>query len=352
MREKFDYSKCLCGSGKRYEECCKKKIDIYKDKKIFKSYMQEFTKLHNKYKKLCLHPKQDECSNTKTHAHTISKKAVLDLIAENGVVLMPMEFGVTNEFRMEPLGIEAKATKFYCFCSKHDGMFAPIDKQGVDYTKYNCFLYAYRIFVSTYYKICRELDCYYKLKDKYDLTKKPVAFLFYKQMEFNKLLLEEHKKRFDEAILTDSYDILESIKISLDYRVYFAAATCFCPMIDVYGNALTWEDISIPLVYISVIPDKENTNIIFSWLKEDNFRYSSLKKQIGEVPTRLLLKYLNNLLPLNCENITVSPKLWREWGEGQSDFINVVHGHLRNDSLKYSSKEYFEDRKYNLFLRL
>ena len=89
--------------------------------------MQEFDKLHNTYKKMCLHPNKSECSRVKTHAHTISQKAVLELIAENGIVLMPIVFGIRNGFRMEPRGIEAKATKFYCFCSNHDKMFAPID---------------------------------------------------------------------------------------------------------------------------------------------------------------------------------------------------------------------------------
>lgn len=178
MKEKFDYlnAPCPCGSGKLYKECCKDKIDNSKDERIFKSYMQEFLTMHNKYKKLCLHPKQNECSDTKTHAHTISQKAVLDLIAENGKVLMPLAFGITNGFKMEPLGIESKATKFYCFCSKHDGMFTPIDKQQVDYTHHNCFLYAYRIFASTYYKVMRELNCYYKLRDKYNLAHLPLHY--------------------------------------------------------------------------------------------------------------------------------------------------------------------------------
>lgn len=354
MKEKFDYQNppCLCGSGKLYKDCCKKKIDISKDIRIFKSYMQEFLTMHNKYKKLCLHPQQNECSNTKTHAHTISQKAVLDLISENGKVLMPLAFGITNEFRMEPLGIESKATKFYCFCSKHDGIFSPIDKQQVDYNHYNCFLYAYRTFAYTYYKVSREVDCYYKLRDKYDLTPFAPALLMYKYMEINMTYLKEIKEKFDRAIITDSYDILENIKISLDYKVYFAAATCFCLPIDLYGNIIAYEKNELPLVYISIIPDKENTNIIFSWLKEDSTIYSSFKEQISNTPTKFLLKYLNNLLPLSCENLTISPKLWSVWGAGQSEFLSLAHTALINDNISKISQEYFQERKYNLFFKL
>ena len=123
-----DNRPCLCGSGKLYKDCCKKKINIT-DEKIFKKYMSEFDKAHNSYRKICMHPKQHECSSVKTHAHTISQKAVLELLAENKYVLMLIEFGILRAFKMHPMPIEAKATKFYCFCSKHDGMFAPIDKQ-------------------------------------------------------------------------------------------------------------------------------------------------------------------------------------------------------------------------------
>ena len=185
MKEKYNNIKefCLCGSGKIYSKCCEKKIDMYKDKSSFKRYMSEFDKMHKNYKKICLHPNQSECGE-KVHAHTISQKAVLELIAENGKVLMPIVFGVENKFRMQPLGIEARATKFYCFCKEHDKIFYPIDKQGIDFSDEIYFLYAYRNFSSEYYKLKRELYCYYKLRETYDLTKNPMVILEYMKAEY------------------------------------------------------------------------------------------------------------------------------------------------------------------------
>lgn len=69
-------------------------------------------------------------------------------------------------------------------------------------------------------------------------------------MEINMTYLKEIKKKFDRAIITKSYDILENIKISLNYKVYFAAATCFCLPIDLYGNTITYEKNEFPLIYI------------------------------------------------------------------------------------------------------
>ena len=357
MKEKFnleDNEPCWCCSGKLYKDCCKEKIKITNDEKTYKMYMSEFDKAHRNYKKICMHPNQSECSSIKTHAHTISQKAVLELIAENKHVLMPIEFGISRTLKMHPMPIEAKATKFYCFCSKHDGMFSPIDKQNVDFTEYNCFLYAYRIFSSTYYKIERELACHYKLREKYDLTCNPFALVTYIGMERNLNLLDTWKEKFDNAIINESYGILENIRIDLNYRVYFAVATCFCPMFDVYGNDLPWNAESLPLVYISVIPDQNYTRILFSWFKENNEQYSYLKKQINEAPTRLILKYLNNLLPLNCENMTVSPKVWDAWGEkGRNEFLKIASEHLWiNEKMKYCSETYFRERGFNLFMKI
>lgn len=355
MREMFDKKSelCLCGSGKKYSECCAIKISICGNSNSFRGFMQEFDKLHNTCKKICLHPNKSECSRVKTHAHTISQKAVLELIAENGIVLMPIVFGIRNEFRMEPRGIEAKATKFYCFCSNHDKMFAPIDYTNICLNENKFFLYAYRIFAATYYKVRRELDCFYKLREKYDLTSNPWALLMYHNMEINMVFLDEYKKIFDEAIMKETYSCLESMMISLEYKVYFAAATCFCPMIDLFGNSLSSSEPGLPMIYISIIPNENYTNIIFSWLKRDYDQYTFFKEQVKIAPRRLLLKYLNNLIPMNCENMTVGPKLWEAWGEeGQKDFIKIAYDEKRKDNFKFTSKEYFRERLYNLFLKI
>lgn len=271
MREKFDNFEnfCLCGSGKSYDECCKLKINPFQDEVIYKIYMDEYDKKRRKYRHLCLHPKQVECSDIKTHAHTISQKAVLSLIANNGIVLMPIAFGITNEFKIYPIGIESKATKFHCFCQTHDSMFYPIDQRNVVLDERNFFLYAYRTFASTYYKVIRELECYEAQCLKYNMTINPKLRIFYLQIKNSLPSLDSYKDKFDSAILSDKYGCLESVTVNLEYRVFFAAATCFCPVFDVFGNPISYGDSDLPMLYISIIPDENQTRIIFSWFKED-----------------------------------------------------------------------------------
>ena len=355
MKEIFEKitDRCLCGCGEKYANCCKGKINPNENESIHKGFMDELDTRRRKYRKICLHPKSEECSDIKAHAHSISQKAVLDLISEHGSVLMPVVYGITNEFQMKPMGIESQATKFYCFCSKHDGMFGDIDKRNIDLNEYSFFLYAYRSFTATYYKVIRELDCFNKLSQKYDFNFNPYAVLLNVQIRNSKPVLEWIKKKFNDSILTNKYDCLESIYLTLDYRVYFAASTCFNLMFDIFGNRINHAEYDLPMVYISVIPQEQQTQIIFSWFKEDDSLYEFFKEQLEIVPTRYVLKYLNNLLPLNCENMTVGPSLWRHWSAGaQNEFFELGSGHLLNGNIKNNSYSYFESRAFNLFERI
>ncbi|NFN44445.1 SEC-C domain-containing protein [Clostridium botulinum] len=352
MKEKFDniIKYCLCGSGKKYENCCKGKINPNENESIHKKFMAELNKLRRNYMKICLHPKGEECSDVKTHAHSISQYAVLELIAEQGSVLMPIVYEITNEFRMKPMGIESQATKFYCFCSKHDGMFSDIDKRSVILNKYIFFLYAYRSFAATYYKVMRELNCFYKLSRKYDVNFNPYVVLMNIQMKNSIPALEWCKKTFDDSILTNKYECLENTYLTLDYRVYFAVSTCFDLMFDLFGNKIEHAEYDLPMVYISIIPQEQQTQIIFSWFKKDKVLYGFFKEQLKIAPTRYVLKYLNNLLPLNCENMTVGPDLWQHWStDAQNEFLELGKGQLINGNVKNYSYSYFETRAFNLF---
>lgn len=355
MKEKFEKitEQCLCGSGKKYIECCKGKINPNENTATHKSFMAKLDEERRRYTKICLHPIQDECSETMAHAHSISQNAVLELIAEKGHVLMPVVYGITGELQMKPLGIEKHASKFYCFCSKHDAMFSDIDKRKIDLNKKNIFLYAYRSFAATYYKVIRELDCFTKLREKYDYSYKPLPILFNLRMRKSMPALERIKEQFNSAIISKRYDCLENIYITLDYKVHFAVSTSFDLMFDLFGNRLQYSEYDLPMMYISIIPQEQQTLIIFSWLKEDNLLYQFFKEQLKITPTRYVLKYLNNLIPLNCENMTVGPALWNQWSaDTQNEFLKFVDRTYINGDVKNYSYSYFQTRAFNLFERI
>lgn len=351
MREQSNSNQCfcLCGSGLPYEVCCKNKINPYESEITKKVFLAELDRLRKNYKRVCLYPNQSECSHM-IHAHTISQKAVLSKIAHNGRVLMPVANGPANLFDMQEVGIEARASKFYCFCKKHDSIFYPIDKELPPLNETTYFLYAYRIFAYTYYKIKRELDCFEKLKQKYDVTSNLAALEMYKETAADFLQLEVLKNTFDTAILTPNYGCLTNTVVTMDYKVNFAAAVCFCPVVDIFGNWIERKG-QYPLVYVTVIPHELQSRILISWLKNDNSTFDNFRTQIETVPRRFLTKYLNNLLPLNCENMTLNPLLWDKWGTAaQLDFKKMAYRYLNNPYIKVLSKTYFQKREYDLFL--
>ena len=200
--------------------------------------MHESEKSRRNYRKICLHPKQHECSKQKIHAHTISQKAVLDLIAQNGQVLMPIMYGVDSEFKMKSLGIEADATKLYCFCAKHDAIFYPIDTRNVSINNETIFLYAYRAFAGTYYKVLREEGIYQKLSNKSISPKHHTLFLRTKSKNCGSANLMSAERFLTLLFSPKKYDIFKTHIIELPYRVLFAASSCFPVIFDIYGNQI------------------------------------------------------------------------------------------------------------------
>lgn len=339
---------CPCGSGNKYADCCELKPNPYQTENTKRQLVAELMKLRSNYKKICLYP---NCTDKGIHAHTISQKSVLSLIAQEDHVLMPV-VEVGKPVTLIPRGIEKQATTFHCFCDTHDKIFSCIDAISPVLCDHVKFMYAYRTFASTYYKVQRELFCSEKLISKYNMTANVSSILKLYEMRQAIPSLDICKSQFDRAVIDDNYGVINSVTISLDYKVYFSAAACFCPGFDLYGSRISYECAHLPMLYISVIPGPTKTELIFSWLKTDDVIYEKFAKQVSTVPKRLILKYLNNLLPLYCENITIGPKLWNKWDDAaHDDFISIIDWGITRD-VAISSAQLFEHHKYNLFEKI
>ena len=106
------------------------------------------------------------------------------------------------------------------------------------------------------------------------------------------------------------------------------------------------------MIYISVIPDKATSKIIISWMREDSDIYRPFEKQLKSVPQSFVLKYLNNLLPMNCENMTISPLLWESWSAStRQEFLDTADCR-KNELAKKESYSHFSEKSYNLFENL
>lgn len=339
---------CLCGSGNKYADCCKQKTNPFENEKAQNKLTAELMKLRSSYKKICLYP---NCSDKGIHSHTISQKAVLSLITDSNHVLMPI-VRVGQSVDLISQGIETQASTYFCFCGNHDKIFSCIDVISPELSDHTKFMYAYRIFASTYYKVQRELYCLEKQVSKYDMTSNLHCMLKLYEMRQNINSLDKCKSQFDSAVTTKDYGIINSAVVSLDYKVYFSAAACFCPTFDLYGSEISYDQKQFPMLYLSVIPGTNKTDFVFSWLKNDNEVYEKFAKQLSIVPRRFILKYLNNVLPLYCENITIGPKLWSEWDSvAQNDFRTIIDWGLTRET-KINSSLLSKAHTYNLFLKI
>ena len=330
----------------------KKKVNPYNDSIAYKKFLSDIQKLRKRFGPLCLHPNKSDCVHQMIDAHTISKSNVLRLIAKNGNVLMPtvLEFG--GEFTVQKYGIN-KATAFPCFCHEHDKMFYPIDGGNAEITDENTFLYAYRAFAASYYKLLREMNCCSRISEQYNLESNPLSLVLGAFLQHNKNILDTYKQQFDQAILANEIDILETSSMVLGYRTAIAASTCLSLEFDLYGNRIKKDGHNLPVVFISIIPQLDRTNIIFSWFKQDREIFLKLKNQFAEYPHRYIMTALNNLIPLDCENMVLSPVLWDAWNdEARQEFTSTISEHLEQIFIKNLPQDYVTKRKYNIFQKI
>ena len=141
----------------------------------------------------------------------------------------------------------------------------------------------------------------------------------------------------------------------LSYEVNFAVSSAFEIKYDLMENEITHypQDGKLSLLYLTIFPDRNKSYYLISYFKENEENYSGLIKQIELIPRPLLLKYLNNLIILNAENLVISPRLINHWSEKQKkDFEDTIQTAIE-DAIKNQKKEnYFTLRTFNIFENL
>lgn len=109
-----------------------------------KNYIFQLQKMQNLH---CLEP-EETCVQSSIRAHSIQNRQVLELLQQEGHVVMPrLQLDVNSgpKVRFESIG-RNKATTFTGLCTQHDAkIFAPIEKNPIDVEDdSHLFLLAYR----------------------------------------------------------------------------------------------------------------------------------------------------------------------------------------------------------------
>lgn len=345
---------CLCQSGEKYQNCCYLKKNIaedYTSKRIFSSFVLETRqKASEEY---CIHPNTIECTPEIIRAHNIQHNGILNHLAVNGHVYMPVSDIFKQKLQLKYVGITRQATVFTGFCGYHDNkVFSEIEDSPFANTPQQLFLYAYKAFSFTYYKIRRENKLNDVLFNEYNFSNY-IMFLYHRMLQkyFFKFVIHE-LDTFNECILSKDYSNMKSLVGELNYEVSFAVSSAFVINYDLLEKELSpsSHDEKLPLIYLTIFPNNGVTKYIFSYFIEYENIYSGLIQQINSIPLPLLLKYLNNLIILNVENLVISPRLINHWSEIQkNDFENVVQKSIENSINHLDKNNYFATRSFNIF---
>lgn len=151
---------CLCGSGKKFKECCKNKIfshgsvysdDVLNNPQRINAILQK--RMQDTDFKACMYPNKSECKLPIKNAHTLQNNGVLSIIAEDDHVMV---IDILNKVRtgssIKRIS-KNKATTFYGFCEYHDSvLFKDIELREYAKEDKQNFLYAYRMLAQEYHK--------------------------------------------------------------------------------------------------------------------------------------------------------------------------------------------------------
>lgn len=293
---------CPCGSGLRFDKCCKLNITSSKKNDIrrFKNNAHITSFIRKEYNgsnvSLCLHPKHNECNGVIIDAHSMQNNGILSKLAvEQHVMVIDHvseiknnieSFTLTEEYIKDMIlnssenfvkelkellakidkkeiqkyygkkivyeieeavlkyKVERKgkneATVFTGFCKYHDSkVFSPIENYDYNEEIKQDFLFAYRAFSHEYHEKLRLIKGYKKIfKSNPNLYNDTKFILNYRYKQLDEKYMTDLKLKFDQAIINDDYDIFETIRIRLPKAYDFAVTAMIAPEIDLEGKIL------------------------------------------------------------------------------------------------------------------
>jgi hypothetical protein len=346
---------CPCGSRKKYKKCCINKEDDPNFRNP-ENFLANYKSLKKQSKiKQCLHPDKNRCSEKVIGAHSIQNNEILKRIADDGMLYMPYP-KVDNPFEIATKWGRKEATVFTGFCGYHDNeLFKPIENYDFDYSDRHMFLYTYRAFALCYQ---RKQENIKYVQGIFSKTPSIINLSEFEDIfKGDKLAindLEKPKVIFEKAILKDEYDVLTSVVWKFEKVINFAASGFTVLTKDLKGRAiqdLMNFNVQMKHVFFTVFPEGDNSYCILSWLKEENDIFEEYRKQLLELTEAERKTYLNNLIPMESENIVIKPSSWDAMDKQQQEEFGMLIWNFGQLYEMMSEEPYnmLEEKSFNLF---
>lgn len=264
-------------------------------------------KKYNKFKMKCIVPDEQGtlCNKNPIKSHSIQHNGILSVLAEDGIVYC---LGETTkgeeifEYNLKEKGITQEASIFKCLCNEHDDiLFANIEKKAFCNEPIQCFQYALKALLHSYWTKCNNAG---NITDKY---KKTIQIA--QQVEEDKKAYRDELNYFWKIYQEEQYQELLCHVITINREVNSAVSTSIniCRKLD--GTFFGKENDNYPLLHISVFPADGKSHLLISTLKINEPYFKSFTQQFTMLSEEAILKRFNVIFPLLADNIMISPRI-------------------------------------------
>lgn len=325
MELKIDpYEPCPCGTDKKYKFCCyqkareeshKKPDELdYSDSRLNHMAQQSWEDADFQ---VCFGFDKEKCKPLIKGAHSIQNNRILNRISDDGHL-----YRIGSKLtKSGPVPIfekisRNKASKFFGFCEYHDTeIFKPIELKEYSQDPLENFLFAFRSLTLEYHRKIRLLNQFRENFKSYpSSTLDPMSVNFYRVASLDVEDYSRDYESFKKHYFNKNFDCLRTINRTLDYEVEFATSSAFSVQHDFEGKQINdiYFDKSnkkMPSIYLNVYPLENGTNIILSYLLEDESLYKDYFDQLELLTNEKMIEYLNFLIIQYTENVFFSTVL-------------------------------------------
>ncbi|MCM3711062.1 SEC-C domain-containing protein [Sporosarcina luteola] len=330
------YEPCPCGSDKKYKFCCYQKAreEMHKNREELSHSDDRLNHMAQQRWgeadfEVCFGFDKEKCKPLIKGAHSIQNNRVLNRISKDGHLYhIGSKLTKSGPYPILKKISRNKASKFFGFCDYHDTeIFKPIELKDYSQEPIENYLFAFRSLTLEYHRKIRVLN---QLRDNFksfpSATLDPMSVNFYRTALLD---FEDYSKdynSFKKDYLERNFNGLRTVYRKLDFEIGFATSSAFTVQYDYKGKQINdiYFDKSVdkmPSIYVNVYPIESGTNIIISYLVEDESVYKDYFDQLESLTNEELVSHLNFLIIEYTENVFFSPELVEAMTEKEEDSL-------------------------------
>lgn len=263
-------------------------------------------KQFNKFEMECIVPNKEGilCKKKPIRSHAIQHNGILSCLAENGIVYCLGEKTKGEEFfeyDLKNKGISREASVFKCVCKEHDDLlFADIEKRLFCKEPKQCFQYALKALLHSYWIKCNDVSVIEKIEIDIPSTK---------EVRKDQIAYEEEQNCFWEIYHTECYHELLTHIVTIDREIGFAVSSSINILRKFDGTLFGNENVNYPLLHISAFPTEGKSYLLISALKKNETYFKAFTHQFIKFSVDDVLKRFNIIFPLLIDNIYISPRV-------------------------------------------